>query len=41
MRKITKIKILKDYRLELEFDDGLCGVVNLADLVGKAVFALA
>lgn len=40
MRKITKIKILKDYRLELEFDDGLCGVVNLADLVGKGVFAL-
>jgi hypothetical protein len=40
MRKITKIKVLRDYRLELEFDDGLCGVVNLADLVGKGVFAL-
>ena len=40
MRKITKVKVLQDYRLELVFDDGVSGMVNLADLVGKGVFAL-
>jgi len=40
MRKITKVKVLQDYRLELAFDDGVCGMVNLVDLVGKGVFAL-
>jgi len=40
MRKITKVKVLHDYHLELAFDDGVCGMVNLADLAGKGVFAL-
>jgi hypothetical protein len=40
MRKITEVKVLPDYRLELAFDDGVCGMVNLVDLVGKGVFAL-
>jgi hypothetical protein len=40
MVKVTKVKILGDYRLELTFDDGVCGVVDLSDLVGKGVFAL-
>jgi len=40
MRKITKVKALEDYRLELTFDDGVFGTVDLADLVGKGVFAL-
>ena len=39
MRKIQKVKALQGYRLELEFDDGLAGVVDLADLVGQGVFA--
>jgi hypothetical protein len=40
MHKITKIKVLEGYSLELTFDDGVSGTVNLSDLVGKGVFAL-
>ena len=40
MRKICKVKALREYRLELEFDDGVSGTVDLSDLVGKGVFAL-
>ena len=40
MRKISKVKVLSDYRLELAFDDGVCGAVDLSDLVGKGVFDL-
>ena len=39
MAKITKVKVLKGYRLELAFDDGACGVVDLSGLVGAGVFA--
>ena len=38
MRKITEVKVLPDYCLELKFDDGVSGVVDLAKLVGKGVF---
>ena len=40
MRKILKVKALEGYSLELEFDDGVSGTVNLCDLAGKGVFAL-
>ena len=40
MRRISKVKVLQGYRLELAFDDGESGVVDLSDLVGKGVFAL-
>jgi Protein of unknown function (DUF2442) len=40
MRKITKVRVLNDYRLELAFDDGVYGMINLVELVGKGVFAL-
>ena len=40
MVKITNVRVLQGYRLELAFDDGVCGVVDLSDLVGKGVFAL-
>jgi hypothetical protein len=40
MLKISKVKALQEYRLELEFDDGVSGIVDLSDLVGKGVFAL-
>jgi hypothetical protein len=40
MRKISKVKVLQGYRLEVAFDDGVSGVVDLSDLVGKGVFAL-
>jgi hypothetical protein len=39
MRKVTKIKVLADYRVELQFDDGKGGVVDLSHLVGNGVFA--
>jgi hypothetical protein len=40
MRRINDVKFLGDYRLELVFDDGVTGIVDLSDLVGKGVFAL-
>jgi hypothetical protein len=40
MVKITRVSALKNYRLEVAFDDGMCGVVDLSDLVGKGVFTL-
>ena len=40
MRKISEVRVLQGYRLELEFDDGVCGTVDLTDLAGKGVFAL-
>lgn len=39
MRRIAKVKVLSGYRLELAFDDGVCGVVDLSEAVGKGVFA--
>ena len=40
MVKITKVKVLQGYCLELSFDNGENGIVDLSDLVGKGVFAL-
>ncbi len=40
MRKITMVKVLQGYRLELTFDNGVSGTVDLSDLVGKGVFVL-
>ena len=40
MRKISRVKALPGYRLDLEFDDGVSGTVDLSDLVGKGVFAV-
>ena len=40
MRSITEVKVGPDYCLELVFDDGIRGTVDLSDLVGKGVFAL-
>ena len=40
MTKITKVEVLQGYQLELAFDDGVCGVVDLSELVGTGVFAL-
>lgn len=40
MRKIFKVKVLPGYRLEIEFDDGVSGTVDLSKNVGKGVFAL-
>ncbi|HLF85735.1 MAG TPA: DUF2442 domain-containing protein [Nitrospiria bacterium] len=40
MRRISKVKVLPGYRLELVFDDGVSGTVDLSEAVGKGVFAL-
>jgi len=40
MRRISKVKVLPGYRLELEFDDGVSGTVDLSENVGKGVFAV-
>ncbi len=40
MRRISKVKVLPGYRLDLEFDDGVCGIVDLPEAVDKGVFAL-
>jgi len=40
MRKISEVKILQGYRLELGFDDGVRGTVDLSSLVGKGVFTI-
>lgn len=40
MLRITKVHVLPGYRLELTFDDGASGTVDLFDMIGKGVFAL-
>ena len=40
MRKVLRAKALNGYRVELEFDDGVRGTANLADLAGEGVFSL-
>ena len=40
MVKITRVKVLKNYHLEVAFDDGVSEIVDLSELVGKGVFVL-
>ena len=40
MHKITEVKALEDYKLELQFSDGVGGTVDLSHLVGKGVFSV-
>jgi hypothetical protein len=40
MKRISKVKALSGYRLELAFDDGVSGIVDLSENVGKGVFSL-
>ena len=40
MRRITKVTVLSGYHLELGFDDGVSGIVDLSENVGEGVFAL-
>lgn len=39
MNRISKVKVLLGYRLHVEFEDGASGIVDLAENVGKGVFA--
>jgi len=38
--RLLEVKPLAHYRLWLRYEDGVEGVVDLSDLVGKGVFAL-
>ena len=38
MEKITKIKVLDNYRLEILFNDGVGGVVSLSDRLFGPMF---
>ncbi len=40
MKHITKVEVLQDYRLRLEFADGVKGIANVAHLAGRGVFTL-
>jgi hypothetical protein len=40
MKRITKVKALEHYRLELTFADGISGTADVSSLVGKGVFSL-
>jgi len=39
MHTITKVTVLEHYKLELIFDDGESGIVDLSPHVGQGVFA--
>ena len=39
MHKITKAEVGGDHRVDLTFDDGVAGTVDLSHLVGRGVFA--
>lgn len=40
MKKVVELKPLPGYRLQVRFDDGVEGTVNLSAKVGVGVFAL-
>ena len=40
MKHIITVAALEDYKLSLEFDDGVTGIADVSDLVGKGVFSL-
>jgi hypothetical protein len=40
MHQIVRAEPLKHYHLKVRFSDGLEGVVDLSDLVGKGVFSV-
>jgi hypothetical protein len=39
MHRVVSVRPLTGYRLDLRFEDGVEGEVDLTDLVGKGVFA--
>jgi len=40
MHRVSSVRVLEGYRVELTFDDGVKGIVDLAGLAGKGVFWL-
>jgi hypothetical protein len=39
MHKVVSVAPLGEYRIAIEFDDGVSATVDLADLAGEGVFA--
>lgn len=39
MRRVVAVKVVGAYSLELVFDDGTAGTVDLSRLAGKGIFA--
>jgi hypothetical protein len=39
MRRVTAVSVLDGFRLDLTFDDGVHGIVDLSELAGKGVFS--
>jgi len=40
MFKIVEVKPLPEYRLQLRYENGAAGIVDLSHLVGRGVFAV-
>ncbi|MBF8266259.1 MAG: hypothetical protein HW384_2123 [Dehalococcoidia bacterium] len=40
MHKIVSVKPLASYKVKVVFSDGIEGVIDLSDLVGKGVFSV-
>jgi hypothetical protein len=40
MYKVTAVKVLADYRLDLTFDDGTRGIVDYSTYLDRGVFTL-
>jgi hypothetical protein len=40
MKGIIDVKFVESYKLELTFDDGIEGIIDLDDLVGEGVFSV-
>jgi hypothetical protein len=40
MKHVVKVEVLKDYKLGLEFSDGVTGIADVSALAGKGVFSL-
>lgn len=39
MQRVTRVDVLQGYRLNLTFDNGTSGVIDLSNLAGKGIFA--
>ena len=37
--KVTNVNVLSGYKLQVVFDDGVSGVIDLKDFIGKGVFS--
>lgn len=40
MYKITKVKVLDNYNVEIKFNDGEKGIINLSNKLKKGIFKL-